>query len=208
MRSLFLDTSTSKSVVSIIEDNNVLAFIDFQNNKLLSENIFILIDKCFKQANINPNEIDKIFVVTGPGSFTGVRIGVTIAKTYAWTLNKEVISISSLECMASTCNCNSIVSLIDARRGYVFAGVYDSNLNTIIKDQYVKLDSLKEMIDSNSVFVSLDEFDFATIKPNYDIVKIINKHQFDTSVKPHTLVPNYLKLTEAEEKRIKSDRTS
>ena len=40
------------------------------------------------------------------------------------------------------------------------------------------------------------------------IVKIINKHQFDTSVKPHTLVPNYLKLTEAEEKRIKSDRTS
>ena len=110
--------------------------------------------------------------------------------------------------MASTCNSNSIVSLIDARRGYVFAGVYDSKLNVILEDQYIKLDILKDEISDNSTFVSLDEFEFNTIKPNYDIIKIIKKHEFDDSVDPHKLVPNYLKMTEAEEKRTNCDRNS
>lgn len=203
MKSLFLDTSNSNAVVSIIKDNTILSYVEFQNSKLLSENIFILIDKCFKESNILPNDIDTIFVVNGPGSFTGVRIGVTIAKTMAWTLNKKVIPVSSLECFASTIDNGNVVSLIDARRNYVFAGIYDSDLNVIQTDQYIKLDELKL---GNYKIVTLDDFDnIVTIKPKYNILKIIDKHKDDEGILPHKLVPNYLKLTEAEEKRIKND---
>jgi len=203
MKSLFLDTSNSNAVVSIIKDNTILSYVEFQNSKLLSENIFILIDKSFKKSNILPNDIDTIFVVNGPGSFTGVRIGVTIAKTMAWTLNKKVIPVSSLECFASTIDNGNVVSLIDARRNYVFAGIYDSDLNVIQNDKYIKIDELK--LDNYKI-VSLDDFDnIVTIKPKYNILKIIDKHKDDAGVLPHKLVPNYLKLTEAEEKRIKND---
>ena len=203
MKSLFLDTSNSNAVVSIIKDNTILSYVEFQNSKLLSENIFILIDKCFKESNILPNDIDTIFIVNGPGSFTGVRIGVTIAKTMAWTLNKKVIPVSSLECFASTIDNGNVVSLIDARRNYVFAGIYDSDLNVIQTDKYIKIDELK--LDNYKI-VSLDDFDnIVTIKPKYNILKIIDKHKDDAGVLPHKLVPNYLKLTEAEEKRIKND---
>ena len=150
--------------------------------------------------------IDTIFVVNGPGSFTGVRIGVTIAKTYAWTLNKSVIPISTLEAFASTSNDEVIVPLIDARRGYVFAGIYDSNLDLKFNDSYIKLDEIRIQTKDNCTYVSLDKYEgLNTLEPSYDIAKLILKHKFDDPVDPHKLVPNYLKLTEAEEKRKNND---
>ena len=82
------------------------------------------------------NQIDNIFIVNGPGSFTGTRIGVTVAKVMAWSLNIDIIPISSLEIMASYDSDKKYVcSFIDARRGFVFAGVYDKELNTYMEDK-------------------------------------------------------------------------
>ena len=87
-----------------------------------------------------------------------------------------------------------VMALINARRGYVFAGGYE-NLIPFYKDSYVLLDDVK-----GYDYVSYDDLDVYTILPKVDILKVINKHKNDLPVNPHSLNPNYLKLTEAEEK--------
>ena len=103
-----------------------------------------------------------------------------------------IVPISSLEVMASG---NGGTALINARRGYVFAGTYDAELNVIYPDSYILMsDNLKKP------YISYDKFDFAVEKPIVDVLKVIRKHENNKSVNPHSLKPNYLKLTEAEEK--------
>ena len=142
-------------------------------------------------------EDDKIFVINGPGSFTGVRVGVTVAKTLAWSLKIDVIPISSLAFLATTpVNTKYVQPVIDARRGYVYTGTYESNLNIINNDTYMLLSD----IDMDDItIVSHDSIEGA-IKPRLDILKIINKYKNNEPINAHLLKPNYLKKTEAEEK--------
>ena len=145
MISLLLDTSNFKLVVAVVDEdkNEVLSYYNEKLNSDLSVKVFEVIKQCIDNANIIPNDIDKIYSITGPGSFTGVRIGVTICKTFAWTLNKKVIPISSLELLASTnTNYELNVAMIDARRDCVYAGVYDNELNTVIEDRYISIEQL------------------------------------------------------------------
>ena len=93
--------------------------------------------------------------------------------------------------------------MIDARRGFVYSGVYDSELNVIEKDCYTAIDTFDEYLSLGTI-VSNDDIN-ESIKPNYDIIKIINKHINDISENPHSVKPEYLKLTEAEEKLKKND---
>lgn len=202
MKSLFINTSTRNKVVSIIVNNEIKYLYENGDIKDLAVDLIPIIDEAFQSVNIKPNDIDTIFVTNGPGSFTGTRIGLTVAKVIAWGLKIKVIPISSLEFMASTqTNKEYIVPLIDARRDHVFAGVYDSRLNSIIQDSYMLLDDLKKELNGKEVFyVSQDEFDFEVNESDYDILKIIDKHKNDDGINPHQLNPNYLKETEAEEK--------
>lgn len=204
MKCLLIDTTTSNMLVSIIQDNIILYEYHEKIITDMSSKIMPVIDKGFKEVNLKLNDIDKIFIVNGPGSFTGIRVGVTIAKTIAWALNKEIIPISSLELMASTkTDKKYIVSMIDARRGNVFAGIYDTNLNCIKKDQLINKEQLLKDLNGDGELVSYDVE--KSIKPNVNIIKIIQKHKNDKGVNPHNLNPVYLKLTEAEEKSLKND---
>lgn len=205
MISLLLDTSNFKLVVAIVDEekNEVLSYYNEKLNGDLSVKVFEVIKQCIDNANIIPNDIDKIYSVTGPGSFTGVRIGVTICKTFAWTLNKKVIPISSLELLASTNTDYELnVAMIDARRDCVYAGVYDTELNTIIEDRYISIEQLLlELKDKNYILITDDDFEnINIINSKIDILKVINKHKNDVSVNPHSLNPTYLKITEAEAK--------
>ena len=201
MISLFIDTSLKYPTVSILKDGKILYLFHEEIDSDMSSKIMPIIDEGFKKINKNIIDIDKIFVINGPGSFTGVRIGVTIGKTIAWALKKEIVIISSLEFMATTkVDTNYIVPIIDARRGNVFAGIYDKNLNIIKDDKLINLEELKNSIDSNYTIVSYD-----LNNVDIDVLKIINKHKNDKSLNPHEVNPNYLKLTEAEESRIKND---
>lgn len=205
MISLFIDTSISYPTISIIKDTRVLFIFNEEIKSDMSSKIFPIIDIGIKKSNISLNLINKIFVVNGPGSFTGVRIGVTIAKTIAWALKIPVIPISSLEYIATTNTSKKyLVSMIDARRGNVFAGIYDTNLNCIKEDLLINKDELLKNINNDYELVSYDRFECA-IEPKTSVLKIINKHINDKGVNPHNLKPNYLKLTEAEENRLKND---
>ena len=162
-------------------------------------------DDGLKKSNLTLNSINNIFVVTGPGSFTGVRIGVTIGKTIAWSLNKKIIPISSLEFIATTTtNKNYVIPMIDARRGNAFAGIYTNTLVCVMNDTLISLEELLKDKENNYELVSYDNIQGA-IRPVTSVIKIINKHINDEGVNPHELKPNYLKLTEAEEKRLLND---
>ena len=197
---LFIDTSTSYPIVSIIENNNIKAMFNKKIDTDISVSIFSILDTMFKELNITPQDIKKIFIANGPGSFTGTRIGVTIAKVYGYSLNVDLIPVSTLEVLAGGVNKDYIVPVIDARRRFVYAGIYDKDLNKIVDDRYISLDKLKEELEGKDyVFVSYDDI-AGSIKPKIDLIKVINKHEKDIPVNAHGLNPNYLKKTEAEEK--------
>lgn len=197
MKSLFLDTSSFFVTVALIEDDKVLYLKEEEIKDDMSSRMMPMIRDAFNNVSFKADSIDKIFVVNGPGSFTGVRIGVTIAKVLAWSLKKDIITISSLEYLATTnCDTDYIIPMIDARRSYVYAGVYNNNLEMILKDQYIKYDDLKDYF-TNSTIISIDELPLSK-KPNLDVLKIVKKHLNDTPLNCHSVNPNYLKITEAE----------
>ena len=195
MKYLFVSSATANLVVAIMIDGKITYLYNEECNTSTSSKIMPIIDEAFRVSKIKPFMIDKIFVVNGPGSFTGIRVGLTVCKVMAYSLNIPIVTVSSLEVMASGFDFD-VTALIDARRGYVYAGSYDKDLNVIYDDEYVLFDECKKC----EVLVSYD--DLSTAKPKIDLIKLINKHKDDVGVNPHMANPNYLKLTEAEEKRL------
>ncbi len=207
---LYIDTSSNFLYTGVIDNGKVTInrFKELDND--LSSMTLPEIDNMFKEINITPKDINKIMVVVGPGSFTGVRIGVTIAKVYAWSLNIGIIPISSLEAMAaSTTGYDYVVPAIDARRGYVFAGIYDKDNNKVLSDRYIELSELEKEINNlsgNSVIVSNSELDTTKEVVGYipNLEKIFALYGDREALNAHQVEPEYLKLTEAEENRLNS----
>lgn len=204
MRYLVINTAISVSNVVLIENNKIVSSSSEINSNDLASKIFFMIDEVFQKANIKAKDLNKIFVISGPGSFTGIRIGVTVAKTMAWALNIELIPLSSLELLATTdTDRNNVISIIDARRGYVYAGCYGKDLHQKLPDQYIKLEKLLEKYPptSDNIYIGYDKFlEIDIIAPSLDFIKIIKKHENDIVTNSHFVNPVYLKLTEAEEK--------
>ena len=163
MISLFIDTSSSDVSIAIIKDNKPLSIISKNMPNQHSTYTTKCIHDALEEAKLNAEDIDKIMIVNGPGSFTGVRIGVTIAKVYAYLLNKDIICLSSN------------------------------------KDFILKL--IKEY---NPICVSNKEFlidDIEVRKVDLDIPKIVDYYKEKACENCHMVVPNYLKLPQAMEKR-------
>ena len=198
MKILFIDTSSFFVTVAVVEDDNILYSYQEEIFDDMSSKIMPIISNAFSGLSFDIKEIDKIMVVNGPGSFTGVRIGVTIAKTLAWSLKKDIITISSLEYLSTT-NVNSklVIPMIDARRGYVYGGVYDSKLNVVVEDCYEQYSFFENYFNEGTI-VSFNDLENA-IKPSLNILKVIKKHINDDTINPHLVNPKYLKKTEAEE---------
>lgn len=203
MISLFIDTSTKRLIIGIYHNNKQIYYNCENTSNDLSSKVLPCLKKTLESIKLTCQDIDNIYVVNGPGSFTGIRVGVTIAKTLAWSLNKKIFPVSELMLLATTdTDKNYIVPMIDARRGYVYGAIYDRNQQPILKDCYIKLEELKTKVDDlcsidNACFVSYDAIDNSII-PNISMEKLFKKEFKD--INPHSLNPNYLKKTEAEEK--------
>lgn len=206
MINLFIDTCTKYLILALYKNNEIIEYFQMEADNNLSVLLLPKIDELLKKSNLEIKDVDKIYVSSGPGSFTGIRIGVTTAKTIAYGLNKEINTVSELEVLASVdTNKKYIVPLIDARRNYVYTGMYNNNLNIEIENKYIDLDEFYNFLSKNYnindiLFVSNDSFNINTEVPKINIWKIIEKHRKDESMNPHLVNPNYLKLTEAEEK--------
>lgn len=203
MITLFIDTSTNMLTVALIKEGIVLEESTVSSSEH-SKQTLPEIEKLFKNNNIDPKSVNKIMVTNGPGSFTGIRIGVTIAKTYAWACNINIVPISTLKAYAlSLDNYDYYVPMIDARRGYVYAGIYDKEYNEVMDDTYISLDNLKEKTSnlSNILYISNDNIkDTEVSNVKLNVQKIYDYYKNEEGINPHALMPNYLKKTEAEEK--------
>lgn len=206
MKVLYLDTSSSFLYCAIVKHNQCVGEVKLNLEKDLSSLALAQINNLFISTSTKPEDIDKILVVNGPGSFTGIRVGLTIAKTFAWGLNKRISTISSLAAMAISTKdtYDYYVPLIDARRGYVYSGIYDQNGNSILKDQYIKLAVLKvtvEHLPGSYTYITNDNFDNIEPIKKYDpdFLSIVNKYKDREEINPHAVDALYLKLTEAEE---------
>lgn len=207
MRILFIDTALSNLVIGIVQNNSLLyTEANKLSDKLSTITVFYL-ERAFKKVNLKPADIDIIMIVNGPGSFTGTRIGVTVAKVMAWTLKKNIIPISSLKAMAlSVKEADYIVTLIDARSNSYYVAIYDKEYQTLLEEQYISKNDLIKKIKSltgrvkvvSDVEVKLDDIKVKAVR--LDVLKIVKYYQHEEGIKVHTLVPNYLKLLEAEKK--------
>lgn len=208
MTLFYIDTTSKYLYAGIVKDNVLVSEVKKDLGKDLSVYAVSEVDKMFNEANITPSDIDKIIVVNGPGSFTGIRIGVTLAKIFAWSLKKEITTITSLEAMAESINTDKlIVPIINARRNACYAAIYDHG-TCLLEGKYMPIEKLKLFLlglGKEYVLISNDSFDFMVESYNPDILRITNKYQNKESINPHLVNPLYLKLTEAEENRLKEN---
>ncbi|WP_019123960.1 tRNA (adenosine(37)-N6)-threonylcarbamoyltransferase complex dimerization subunit type 1 TsaB [Brevibacillus massiliensis] len=128
MRILAIDTSNLVLSTAVVEEERVLGEWTTNLNKNHSVRLMESISQLLDSLDLGPDQLDGIAVARGPGSYTGVRIGVATAKTMAWSLNIPVIGVSSLQAVAANAGGYSgmIVPLFDARRGQVYTGGYRS----------------------------------------------------------------------------------
>ena len=208
MKILYLDTSSSFLYTAILDDSIVIDEIKEKLEKNLSTFTLSYINNMLNIHGLKLDDVEKIIVVNGPGSFTGIRIGLTIAKTIAWARKIHIIPISSLEAITlSTYNtlADYIVPIIDARRNFVYSAIYDAkNKNFILKEQYINLDTLNAALENLAgkiLFVTNDDVNTKYEKIKYipDIRTIVDEVKNKPPVNPHLVDANYLKLTEAEE---------
>ncbi len=205
----YIDTTSNYLYTGLSKDN--LLLIERKLNLAHDLSTFALdeVRKMFNEANVDVHDVDKIIVVNGPGSFTGIRIGVTIAKLYAYLLKKDITTISSLEAMNVSNKEDCLhVPIINARRGYVFGAIYNND-EVVLEEQYMTIEKLKLVlmgINKKYVFISNDKFnDLEVVGYDPDILKIINTFKNREPINPHFVNPIYLKLTEAEENRLKDN---
>ena len=202
MISLFIDTSLTNVSISVLKDNKILSLINKEIPNMHSAYVTKFIKDCLDEANIDANDINNIVVVNGPGSFTGVRIGVTIAKTYGYLIKKDIIPVSSLKSLAiSSSHDGIIMSVIPANKSSYYVGIYDDNYNELIKEECMNKEKIYNLCNEyNPYIVGIDTSIIGTYKINkqeLDIPKIISYYKDKEKVNYYKLVPNYLKLPQA-----------
>lgn len=206
MRVLYIDTSSSYLYTGIVEDDQLLEEIKEDYSHELSKYALPKIASMFDSTNLKPTHIDKIIVVNGPGSFTGIRIGLTIAKVYAWSFHIPITTITSLEAMACSISSDMVkVPIIDARRNYSYVAIYDND-KVVQAPVYISNDKLVNILSKQReyIFITNNDISLDGEKCSYtpDIKNIVKTFVDKEEINPHAVNPNYLKLTEAEESRL------
>lgn len=133
MKILVADTSSSVCSVGVFEDNVLINKNELDNGKTHSENFMPLVEKTLNEAKLKLDDIEYLAVVVGPGSFTGIRIGVASCKAMAEIKGLKVVPVYSLDSVAANEveNGNVICSMIDARNNQVYCGIYDNKINKL-----------------------------------------------------------------------------
>lgn len=222
MRILAIDTSNEPLALAVWEDHQLLGQYQTAKNKNHSVTLMPAIDFLVKNLGLVPQDFDRFVVAQGPGSYTGLRIGVTTGKTLADTLKKELVGISSLATLAMNGQgAEYIVPLFDARRQNVYSGLYQptaTGVTNLLPDQHVPLTEWLPQIaavTSEPLFLGTAAQTFAPIikevlpkarfsaEPLQDLPNGFMLAELGSFAEPTDIasfLPNYLKRVEAEEK--------
>lgn len=140
MRLLAVDTSNKVASVAIFEDNKFLGEKITDDQKTHSEKFLPIIDELLKELNLNIKDIDMFAVSVGPGSFTGIRIGVATIKGMAQALNKKVIGVTSLEALIEMAESENVCAIINAKHGNVYVQI--KYKNELLEPDFMTIDQL------------------------------------------------------------------
>ena len=202
---LYIDTTTDYLYAALSNDNALFSEKKIKLEHNLSKDALYEITKMFEEEKLSPDSVDKIIVCNGPGSFTGTRIGVTVGKTLAYSIKKNIIPVSSLKMKVLGLKDNDYyISIIKDRKNYIYYAIYDKEYNEIVKDCYSSIEKLKKDInklESNYKIICDDDIDLDLKyeKSIFNIKSIVDYYQ-EKEINSYLIKPNYLKIIEAESK--------
>ena len=230
MKILAFETSAKAGSVALLEDGVLLAE-SYQNTGLThSQTLLTMAEELLKSCGLTPQSINAVAVANGPGSFTGVRIGVAAAKGFAWGGELPLYGVSTLEAMALGLGVyhGYVLPVMDARRSQVYNAVFHcekGNLSRISEDRAISLQELGEEIKNlqEPIFLVGDGsiLCYNTLKdtvPNLIAPPEHRMHQraagvglaamlhCDTPGDAAALQPNYLRLSQAERERLSREQ--
>lgn len=154
---LNIETTTTNCSVSLSKEGETLVLKeDYNTNFSHAESLHVFIDEIIKSAKIKLTQVDAIAVSKGPGSYTGLRIGVSAAKGLCFSLDKPLISVSTLESLGHQVKINEgyIVPMLDARRMEIYSAVFDASHHQIreIQAQILDESSFLEYLNKDKVY--------------------------------------------------------
>ena len=154
---LNIETSTKNCSVSLTESGSVIAMKQINDGKYShNENLHTFIVDVLKEADKKLNDLEAVAVSKGPGSYTGLRIGVSAAKGLCFSLDIPLISISTLQSLALQVQAEDayIVSMLDARRMEVYSAVYDESTILVreIRAEILEDNSFEEFLNKKTVY--------------------------------------------------------
>ncbi len=194
MLTLCMDTSHTLLAVSLIDENQVVAKIQRECWKKQSEEIFPALEELLKESNKTVEDIDSIAITEGPGSYTGVRIAMTIAKVFAATKKIDLYTISTLQLYAG--NLENCLVLLDARGSRVYSAAYNNTQNTLP----LAIRTIDEAKDICSTYTIIGDGHLVGKEDYYPDVaeNFLNlKSEWEKGENVHLVVPEYLKPSES-----------
>ena len=188
MYSLVIDTSTKFLYLAIVNNEKIISQKVFEGSKNHAGNSVYQLDLMLKENNITVDDLTAIYCGKGPGSYTGLRISVTIAKMLASFKNIKLYAVSSLYLASSGYDNKNVAVLFDARRGNSFSACFgEVTINDKLRDTNQFLEQVANLEDIKVVY----ENDFK-VNP----IKVMNNSTLVYDV--DEFIPDYLRITEAE----------
>ena len=156
---LAIETATKVCSVGLFKNDELIDLKEEKGNYSHAENIAVFTDELLKENQLNSSSLSAVVVSKGPGSYTGLRIGVSFAKGLCYALNIPLISIDTLTALAlgfkalNNLEVDLICSMIDARRMEVYAAIYDSDVNLVkpIAADIIAEESYKNIVQNKKI---------------------------------------------------------
>ncbi len=187
MKTLFISTYNNLITIGLLYDGQIKIKKEQESHHGHSIYLVPLIDDIIKENKITVNDLNEIIVVNGPGSFTGIRLGITVAKTLAYTLNIPIKTITSIEALAASIKLpNKIITIDDNKGKYIGVFTNDKLSNDII---YLKLDASIEFLSKQSYEIYADGV--------LDLERIYEYTKDIKPTNPHAVKAIYIKEIEA-----------
>lgn len=198
MLSLIMDTSNQYLLVALYENGQCLNKIQELGSQRQSENAIPYLERLLQQHHKELKDVDEMIITRGPGSYTGVRVAMTIAKTLSVITNIKIKVLSSLAVYAGQNDC---ISVIDARSHKVFVCAYHEG-KPLFQEQLLELDDFQQIVKKYEGYQVVGQTDVVNY-PQKEIDLAQNMYELSQTVQPiehvDALVPIYLKDVEAKQ---------
>jgi len=203
---LSLDTTSEFGSIALTEGDRTIEEVPLHSPDGFGHVLFQHIQALLSRHGVPPREIDCFAAASGPGSFTGVRVGLTAVKGLAETTGQRVVAVSNLRALASFGSAQLRAPIIDARRGEVYAALYNSRLETVMPEVVLKLeDWLRQLPPERFEFVSSAPIDtrHPVLTPPPELAAAIGRiawREFSAgrAQDPAAIDANYVRRSDAE----------